>query len=305
MPFMEKGVGILVILVVIIILIAVVSGQGGVGGSAPLREPSKRSFFDFTPAERDERVASPPRTGSQTSVQPSKEEEQETRESYEEKLKRSIRLSMGNAKKDHVNEEYIEISYSGYEFGGDKPDILLNGWLLENKRGEKFVFGGIVALPYAGQINKESAFVVKPSSRIIVTTGASPLQASFRTNVCTGYFNQFNEFSPALRQDCPRPKDEPGKEDFQDVCLDYIDQLPRCKIPLTNPPFRMEANCTRWITENVGYAGCVENHKADVGFYKNEYRVYLGRPQEVWLNTRDTITLRDVRGNVIKMLEYK
>lgn len=302
---MGKGVGILIILVVIIIIIAMVSGQGGVGGSVPLREPSKRSFFDFTLAERDERVVSSSRTGSQTSTQPSKEEEQETRESYEERLKRSIRLLRGNAKKDHVNEEYIEILYSGYEFDTDKPNILLNGWSLENKRGEKFVFGGITELPYAGQINQESAFVVKPSSRIIVTTGASPLPANFRTNMCTGYFNQFNEFFPALKQDCPRPKDEPGKEDLQDVCLDYIDQLPRCKIPLTNPPFKIKANCTRWITENVGYAGCVENHKADAGFYKNEYRVYLGRPQEVWLNTRDTIILRDARGNVINMLEYK
>ena len=302
---MEKGIGILVILVVIIILIAVVSGQGGIGGSTPLREPSKRSFFDFTPQTRDERVSSPSGTDSQTPTPSPEGQEQETSESYEEKLKRSIRLSRGNAKKDKVAEEYVEISYSGYGFGSEKPNLLFNGWSLENKRGEKFVFGSIAELPYAGRVNRESAFVVKPGSRIIVTTGVSPIAASFRTNTCTGYFNQFNEFFPMLRQDCPRPKDEPGKEGLEDLCLDYIDQLPRCKIPLTNPPFRIEANCTHWITENVGYAGCVDNHKTDEDFYKNEYRLYLGRPEEIWSNSRDAITLRNAAGTVIQTLEYK
>ena len=299
---MEKGVGILVILIVIIILIAVISGQGGAGGGAPLREPRRGGFFDFITIQKDERILSASRTGSGTS----EEEEEETRESYEERLKRSIRLSRGNAKKDDADEEYIEISYSGYGFSNDsKPDLLLHGWSLENKRGEKFVFGGIAELPYAGQINRESAFIAKAGARIIVVTGESPISASFRTNMCTGYFNQFNEFSPTLRQYCPRPKDEPGKENLNDACLDYIDGLAQCKIPLSNPEFRIEGRCTDWIIKNVSYAGCVANHRADEDFYKNEYRVYLGRPQEIWLNSRDSITLRDSKGTIIQTLEYQ
>jgi hypothetical protein len=46
-------------------------------------------------------------------------------------------------------------------------------------------------------------------------------------------------------------------------------------------------------------------HKNDEDFYDDEWRIYLGRGEELWKNRRETIILKDQAGKIIKEVSYK
>jgi hypothetical protein len=64
------------------------------------------------------------------------------------------------------------------------------------------------------------------------------------------------------------------------------------------------AECHSFIKEKVNYNGCVASHKNDSGFFKSEWRVYLGKNDELWKNKREMIILYDQQGKVIDQLSY-
>ena len=91
-----------------------------------------------------------------------------------------------------------------------------------------------------------------------------------------------------------------------DACFEYIERLRRCEahtrplpISFTNDPI-----CQEYVSLNVNYNACVDSHKSDWNFYKNEWRVFLGRNQELWKEKRETILLLDEAGKVVDSVSY-
>lgn len=136
-------------------------------------------------------------------------------------------------------------------------------------------FAGGIAIPkgvtLAGVDSKNSLvpIVLLPSGRAIITTGTSPLGYSFQVNLCSGYLNEQAVYTPALRSECPD-----------------------------------NSECKTDITKGFSYASCVTNHQNDTGFYTNEWRVFLGRPAELWESSNDTIKLVDSDRKNIDVLTY-
>ena len=169
-------------------------------------------------------------------------------------------------------------------------------------------------LPITNSVNTPSDIYIESGQKIVISTGASPLGYSFRLNDCTGYFEQYQNFSPALPQVCPLLKDVPlpaPPNQLQDPCLDYIDRFPKCQIITALPKATADAlnleqqnRCLAFIQNNTGYQNCSNAHRNEPGFYASEWRVYLDRTQTLWKSKREVIWLLDQQGNFVSQYSY-
>lgn len=224
----------------------------------------------------------------------------EAEENSEESVyKYQVTLSVGGAKQSNSQKEYVEIKASSKN---DKP-IDITGWSLVGKGGLEIKIGQGAYLPYSAQVNPQQDIFLKKGEKAIVVTGESPIGTSFRLNQCTGYFEQFQDFYPGLTKDCPKPADENLPSNLNDQCLDYLEKLPRCEMKISIPA-GLPISCQTYINDKINYKTCVELHKNDSDFYKSEWRIYLGRREELWAQKRETIILQDQNKKIIDWVSY-
>ncbi|MBX9765158.1 hypothetical protein K2X83_00785, partial [Patescibacteria group bacterium] len=205
-----------------------------------------------------------------------------------------IRLSKANSYASNPNEEYILIETTREL----TQNITITGWTLESRTTAiKAPIGSAAQIPLLGGISSESPVSIGPGARIYVTTGRSPNGSSFRLNSCTGYFEQRQDFSPGLERRCPDPEEEalrnPQKTGTNVACIDFIDRLSACEVYAGTIPYDVGTQCRDFILNDLTYNGCVQAHRNDPGFYKNEWRLFLNRQQELWNNTHEQIRLLD------------
>ena len=176
--------------------------------------------------------------------------------------------------------------------------------------------GEAAVIPFLGQVNVETPITVGGNTIVYVVTGRSPNGTSFRLSKCTGYFEQFQDFAPSLPTQCPLPEDElfnrPGSNSYNDTCINFVEGLGRCTFNIGALPPLIGSQCQNFILNTLSYNGCISAHKNDPDFYRNEWRVYLGRDQELWKNetgsswqnAREEIRLLDENGKVVDVVSY-
>lgn len=258
----------------------------------PLRPSAKSGLFLFRPQEKAaEQVQKPLKqiTGGKPSTAPAAS--QETID--------TATLNVRNAKESDPNKEYVEIQASK----DNKNPLNISKWRLKGKIGLDIAVGQGTILYLPGQNNPRQEIILKPGGKAVIVTGASPLGTNFHLNKCIGYFEQFQNFIPRLPQECPPAKDEVLPNNLDDKCLDYIERVPRCEVIKSIPPI-MSSSCQDYLSVKITYNSCVEIHKNDTDFYKPEWRVYLGREEELWKKNRDTIVLMDQNGKIIDSESY-
>lgn len=255
-----------------------------------LRPASKSGPFLFQPQEKESGRLSRETTGSKD--EPSPQEEISA--------KYDVFLSQGRATDTNPQEEYISITAARENPG----PIKITGWKLMNKNGFniKIKQGAKFISPSAVTQTQED-ILLNPGDRAFVVTGRSPIGTSFRTSLCTGYFEQFNDFSPNLPLECPLSKEENLPGNLSDNCLDFIETIPRCQTPIFLP-FNLPESCNAYINEKVNYKTCSEVHKNNANYYGIEWRIYLERGEEMWKQSRETITLFNESGNAVDSISY-
>lgn len=294
---MEQGTFLIFGLIIVVLAIATFSyTQTSTGPSASPPNPDaefgvireKKSFFHATPSydNTEKPVEATPR------AQPSL--------TREEVLKSHISISPRNARSRDIATEYIQISYSSRA----SEKINISNWSVSNSRGFSISLGTATNLPGSTQFTNQDQLVLAPGGKVNIITGRSPRGENFRSNKCAAYFNQYNKFTPSLPSSCPSLRDEPGQGNFSDVCYKYVRGISSCKMILS-PPLNLDNNCREYINKNASYTGCVDNHKNDADFYKNEWWVYLNRTEPIWSDVRETITLKNSRGEVVQTYSYQ
>lgn len=216
-----------------------------------------------------------------------------------------IRLSSNGATASDPRQEYITISTQGSISSG----ITITGWSLESASSHlKVTIGSAASVPALGNLNTEAPVTITSGSVVYVTTGPSPSGSSFRTNKCTGYFEQFQDFTPRLATECPRPQDEmllyPAQTANNPACESYVKGLQQCTLTVNAIPGNLGTSCQDFILNNLSYNGCIMAHKNDPDFSKNEWRIFINRQQELWKNTHDRILLLDENGKLVASVSY-
>ena len=185
----------------------------------------------------------------------------------------------------------------------------LSGWrLLSDASGKSSTIPRGTEIPTSGTINAVEDIVLSPGIRAIVSSGPSPIGASFRENKCIGYFSAFQKFSPSLPQNCPDPSDELsskyGTGYINDpTCIDAVDKIARCQVALT-PPVSVSNTCQSFIIKYFNYNGCVEAHRNDADFLGTTWRIYLGRDTPLWRAKHEIVKLLDGNGKTVDAFSY-
>jgi hypothetical protein len=150
--------------------------------------------------------------------------------------------------------------------------------------------------------------MLKPGARAIVTSGVSPIGASFQENACSGYLGQHQSFTPPLSTRCPDPLTTFSAASANTLaygsnCADFIQTLPSCSFP---SQVRSDLNntCKQYIITTFSYNGCVQAHKNEANFARPSWRLYLGAGYELWNNTHDVIKLLDPQGLTVDVATY-
>jgi hypothetical protein len=221
------------------------------------------------------------------------------------KYKGLVRISSSSgARQSTPTKERIELKISS----NAEEKIKISNWRLESAvTGKGVKIGRGTYLPYSAQVNNELDIFVEAGDKIIISTGRSPIGASFRLNTCTGYFEQFQNFDPSIRKICPKPIDELpnlGPGDEFEKCFEFVRRLPRCEVYLREVPIGLGGSCWNFISEDLNYNNCVQNHKEEEDFYLDEWRIYLGRNNELWKSKRELIKLIDNEGKVVDAVTY-
>lgn len=268
--------------------------SGTLGGGGIILEPGGSS-------SRPDSYSSFQSTDSSSSKP---QEKIDTKEDLEEtnKWEGAINISYARAKENNPQKEYIELrpSFSA------KDSMPISGWYLQNRDGTKAQIPKGTNLAYSARVNPQQTIYLNSGDRAIIITGESPVGTSFRLNKCTGYFGQFQEFNPSLPKHCPDPEDELENSSlyYEDECYNYVKTLSRCETPLRDFALDISNDCREFLNEDLTYTSCVDAHKNDDDFYEKEWRIYLGRNEELWSNGRDAIRLFDDKGNLIKEIAY-
>lgn len=218
-------------------------------------------------------------------------------------LKGVLELSVNNYGVTNPAEEYLTLRLSD----SAPARVLLTGMTIKSEAsGRTATIGKGAYLPQQGTVNPEESVYLEPGGVAYIVTGRSPTGFSLRVNKCTGYFEQFQNFTPQLPIECPAPKTEPlppPPNSLPDTCLEYIDGMRRCRID-PNPPEELGEICRRFIRDYFTYPQCILAHKNDSDFYKNEWHLYLSHDNTLWKSTREVITLLDTTGKAVDTVTY-
>lgn len=201
--------------------------------------------------------------------------------------------------------ESIEL-YVSQNAGGP---VDITGWIITSESsGSATTIPEGTETPTSGTINAIQDIILAPGMHAIISSGRSPIGASFRENKCIGYFSSFQQFTPSLPQNCPMPSDELsslyGTGYIRDAaCIDYVNKLSRCQVALS-PPVSVSGSCQTFLTKYLNYNGCVDVHHTNSDFLGNTWRVYLGRTTSMWLARHEIVKLIDKLGNTVDAFSY-
>lgn len=187
--------------------------------------------------------------------------------------------------------------------------INITGWsIVSSANGNIAVIGNASNLAL---MQTEKPILVNGSQKIIIVTGKSPIGISFRTNLCTGYIEDEEDFNPHLPLSCPYITDLnlPDKIEDDEDCMEYIESIDKCETPPKKLP-NLGKSCENFIKQNVSYQGCVNTFKNSSNFYGKEWRVFLKSNFPLWKrddedkNSEETIKLIDTEGRVVDTFTY-
>ncbi len=230
-----------------------------------------------------------------------KKAEEGKRSPYYNKVDASWISGLGS---NDPNREFISL----YTYLNDGEKVNITGWYLKSEvTGYFAVIGKASLLPFPFTKN-DSDIILQKGDRAYITKGFSPIGISFRTNMCTGYFEENTEFVPGLELACPRAIDEKlptfsSIYDRNDECIRIIENIPRCTTRngqyFRDLPDTVPSSCRSYIETNVNYNACVAKHFGDTKFPGNEYRIYLNKFGPLWRTSREKINLHDSSGLIV------
>jgi len=262
----------------------------------PSRPPATSGPFLEKPLEKHQEI----KRKATEEIISGKSTEESKEPTNESAYKHKAILKVGSAARNSdPQKEYVEIHVSSE----NEKALPVSDWSLEGANGLNIKLGKGAYLPYSARVNPQENIFLQPGEKAYIVAGKSPIGTSFRLNKCAGYFEQFQDFTPNLPKQCPKPDEELLPSNLSDNCLDYIERMPRCEIDLSIPWY-LDAACQNYINQNINYNKCVELHKDDKDFYKGEWWIYLGRNEEMWKNKREKIILYDENKKIIDWDSY-
>lgn len=273
--------------------------------TAPTNQSSQETTKPLTPREVENKVAQIYRT-----LDALREDIREaTLRSPASPYAGKVTLRGGNVYGEDPDKEYLVIRAELKNASA----IDISKWYVES-----YVTGETAYIPDGDRLMErwrspdEEPIRLEPGETAYLMTGESPIDTSFRENMCTGYLTAERTFTPSLGRRCPSPRSE--LERFgtdialdNDKCYDFIEKLSSCTTPDEELYARSKVGgtCSLFVENTFSHDACVRLHRYDPYFARDGYwRVYLNERNELWRSEREIIRLMDENDAVIAVLEY-
>jgi len=204
-------------------------------------------------------------------------------------------------KKDDFKEDYIILENTD----DDEKTINISGWKIKTKKGDITIPQAIKKLKAPFSTSDYSDINLIYEGEVIISFGPSPKGVNFQINQCAGYLSQNSTFYPSLSEKCSEPE-ESEYSHLKSTCREYIKDLDRCEMPdySGNLEISLDSQCTGYLNSTFTYQHCYDEHYQEVGFFKDEWRIFLNKSIDGLDNSIDTITLEDKSGQVVDQYQY-
>lgn len=197
--------------------------------------------------------------------------------------------------------ENITISLS---HSAEKP-VNITGWQIWSVgTGSRGTIGQGTLYPQINGTGPRVPIVLQPRERAYIYTGRSPLEISFKPNICMGYLTDIRDFPRGVSRTCPDPEDSLLPLPFFDrdnECEEFIEDLSRCEVPYYDSDFpdTVSRQCQNYITSRLGYNECVVLWQNDEDFFLRDWIVYLGHSAKMYKDRNEKILLFDENGLLV------
>ena len=201
-----------------------------------------------------------------------------------------IILEAANARATYES-EYVELVAPD----SNKARVMITGFTLKNKNNESAAIGSD---------EFGNSILLAPGERAVISTASSPRGFNFKLNKCSGYLSQTRSYTPFIFGFCPRLTNFPQVRNFSENCQRFIERIPYCTSPNITYDSGLDNECVTFIGEHANYAGCVRDFRANSDFDQKEWRIYLGRTREFWLNFHEDVSLYNRAGFLVTKISY-
>ncbi len=230
--------------------------------------------------------------------------------SPESPYKDKVQLSTGNVYDEDPDREYLLLSVNG----SGTSSITISNWYIRS-----YVTDEVALIPNGDRIlpkwrnPEDNPIVLSPGETAYLVTGESPIDGSFKENMCSGYLREHEDFYPSLSTSCPSPREEFDRfatniELDNDKCYAYIESLQSCIEPdeSTYTRSKVGSSCRAFIEDTFSYPNCVRLHRYDPYFSRTSHywHIYLDERNELWRPKREIIQLMDENDRVVDVIEY-
>ncbi len=213
-------------------------------------------------------------------------------------LYKKIKISGVKSKGSSALDEYIKIT------NASKENIGITGFILKNKRNETLIVPKAVEALYMQEGDVNQDIILEPGKTATIFSGSSPVGKNFRLNKCAGYLNYYYNFSPKLKEECPKPIEQ-DLAGFDKNCRDYIKTLKACAPPNTSDiKITYDKQCTDYLISAFNYTSCVARYQVDPDFLKNDRYLYSNRSSGYLDDQHDEIKLYGKDNNLIDSYSY-
>jgi len=187
--------------------------------------------------------------------------------------------------------------------------VTISGWRFVSEiTGKAAVIPTGTKTPTLGIVNAREPITLTAGERAIISTGRSPIGTSFRENICTGYLDGAQAFTPRLPRQCPAPMAEfqrvAGPYYLRDTsCVEYVKTLGKCET-VTYVSSKVSTSCRAFATKHLNYNGCVIAHYNTPGFHGTTWHVYLNQKDALWRAKNEVIKLLDQNSHTVAAFRY-
>lgn len=208
-----------------------------------------------------------------------------------------------------LSEEYVVLNASEE----NTESVNITGWSLQSMTSgvRMYIPDGVEDL-IVNDINATYEVELAPGQEAIVASNASPLGVSFKTNICTGYLGQFQNFEPELEKNCPSPQSVlpptvTNIATYGRECIDFASDLRRCQYVTDESLASRNLNsaCVEHLRTAFTYTSC-RAHNIETREYTKDtrWRIFLSAQNPLWAKNYEVIRLLDEESRTVDVYAY-
>jgi hypothetical protein len=176
----------------------------------------------------------------------------------------------------------------------------ITGWQIKALNGGEYIPQAIQVYDPSG-LTAPSDIQMKNGDVVYLYSSSAPF--NLRINECSGYINQFANFTPQIPENCPQVNYS-EIQNFTGQCQQYIETLGACQVPdMSNLEIpRTDYACQDYLENNFTYKSCFTDHEGDANFLSNQVWVWMG--SNVINPYHDKVELLDRNGLLVAIDTY-